>query len=207
MQNELTVESALDFLRNHQPMPNTDKVDCEDLLREYDNVINFFISHPDIRAVPLFFGSFGGGDGHGVYQYVHEVIKAFPVDVIAPHIIMALHSESEDIRAYAGEFSFHLKPYAPLIRPLFERLTDPNPDIRTCAVYGLSFQHSKFLKESLIELCENEKEQDVKAAYAELFELMNDPEQPCYYGTVLVQEVSSDQKPSVSAPIFIKNSE
>ncbi len=66
----MTTDDALDFLRRHQPMPD-DEVLTEDLIQQYDEVRQHFIDSPDQRCIPLFLGSFGDGDGFGVYQLVN----------------------------------------------------------------------------------------------------------------------------------------
>ena len=62
---------ALDFLQQHQPMPNDENI-TQDLIDRYDSARRYFISDPDKNAIMLFLRSFGDGDGLGVYQLVED---------------------------------------------------------------------------------------------------------------------------------------
>lgn len=99
-QNTLTKESALAFLRAHQPMPDTydPDIDCEDLIREWVRVCEFFTENPDIEALPLFFGTFGGGNGYECYQYLTHFIRKLDPVKATPYFIEALSSPSDAVR-------------------------------------------------------------------------------------------------------------
>jgi len=62
---------ALEFLQQHQPMPDDENI-TQDLIDKYDSARRYFISDPDEKAIMLFLRSFGNGDGLGVYQLVED---------------------------------------------------------------------------------------------------------------------------------------
>lgn len=68
---DMTVDEALSFLSDHQPMPSDEQL-TQNLIDKYDEVRKFFISRPDNRAIKLFLLSYGEGDGWGVYQLVED---------------------------------------------------------------------------------------------------------------------------------------
>lgn len=76
-------DEALAFLMRHQPMPaDTDLT--QDLIDSYDEVRKYFETYSDSCAIELFLGSFGDGDGWGVYQLVEGLFYKCPrSDVVA----------------------------------------------------------------------------------------------------------------------------
>ena len=128
-------EQAFDFLRAHQPMPDTFDltINCEDLVQEWDRVCEHFTNNPCIEALPLFFGSFGGGDGYGVYQTLRGYIEKLDPDEAASYFIEALNSPSSAIREQVSEFTLDLESTKPeYVETLWQRVEDPNeiPDVR-----------------------------------------------------------------------------
>lgn len=68
-------EQALEFLRNHQPMPDDDDTNfTAELLEQYDNIRIFFTENPCKESVPLFLNSFGKGDGSGIYTLIDGIL-------------------------------------------------------------------------------------------------------------------------------------
>lgn len=56
----MTKDEALDFLRQHQPMP-PDREFTDEVIRNYEEVRRFFLKHPYSECIPLFLNSFGEG--------------------------------------------------------------------------------------------------------------------------------------------------
>lgn len=101
----ITRTEAMDFLREHQPMPKDGQLE-EGLIKKYDEVRQFFLENPDEECIPLFLNSFGGRDGFGVYQMVEDVkywcvqISAnFPDISLFNSLVQLLESGDEDIKA------------------------------------------------------------------------------------------------------------
>ena len=107
--SKLTKDSALAFLREHQPMPDTNLVDCEELIEEWARVCEYFTKHPCLESVPLFLGSFGGGDGYEMYQAFGDMIEEYNPEDVLPYFIDALNSPSLPIREQAAEASLAIK--------------------------------------------------------------------------------------------------
>ncbi len=104
---------AIEFLKNHQPMPPTKSTTPEDsdslcpdeLMMEYDSVRKYFMEHPDEKAIPLFLNSFSFGDGYGVYQLVEDYLWLFPKETVTPYLVEAVASQSDSVQYWAVLFS------------------------------------------------------------------------------------------------------
>ena len=68
-------QSALEFLKSHQPMPDDGEITSE-LAQSYAQVAEFFTANPDAEALPLFFGSLTSGDGAGSFPLLEGVLLA-----------------------------------------------------------------------------------------------------------------------------------
>ncbi len=131
----MTTDDALDFLRRHQPMPD-DEVLTEDLIQQYDEVRQHFIESPDQCCIPLFLGSFGKGDGLGVYQLVEDVLMQHPPHQVIPHLETALSSSHRSIRYWAAEISANF-PSQQLLHPLSALLAEHDEDLVSASVIAL----------------------------------------------------------------------
>jgi hypothetical protein len=101
-------DDALEFLRQHQPMPNTGDCD-QNTLDGFDEVRRFFLVHPDDSCVPLLLHSFGGGDLHGIYQLVEDTVLAQSEEAVIPALVAALGSQSRDVRCWCAEIAANYK--------------------------------------------------------------------------------------------------
>ncbi|CVK17238.1 hypothetical protein Ga0061079_1293 [Apibacter mensalis] len=93
----MTQEEALNFLKEHQPMPKDEDL-SEELIRKYDEVRQFFLQNSNKECVPLFLNSFGYIDGLGVYQLVEDVILQFSSEDVVPYLKIALDSKEYSVR-------------------------------------------------------------------------------------------------------------
>ena len=107
---ELTKESALAFLRAHQPMPNLDELsedEFQGVMKEWAQVCEYFAKNPSLDAIPLFLGSFSEGDDAEVFQHFQYVVQAtveLDADTVARYMIEALSPSSPlPTRIHAAE--------------------------------------------------------------------------------------------------------
>jgi len=131
----MTIDDALQFLRDHQPMPPTESA-SDDLVRRFDEVRKFFIANPDERCVDLLLNSFGKGDAHGVYQLVEDAILAFPDEVVVPALAGSLRNPAGSVRYWSAQIAANY-PSQELAEPLIDLLKHGNLDERVAAVTAL----------------------------------------------------------------------
>lgn len=124
----MTKEDALQFLCNHQPMP-PDEEWTEELAKQYDQVRQFFINHPDPACIPLFLHSFGNRNGLGIYQLVDEVFQNYKPAQVVPHLTEALDSKHESVRYWTAQVCMDF-PNERLIEPVLKALKYSNEDTR-----------------------------------------------------------------------------
>jgi len=119
-------ETALNFLRAHQPMPPDDKL-TKDLIKQYDEIIDFFIQSPDPKCVPLFLNSFGDGEGNGLYEQVEQVFYTFAASEVVPHLVKTLKSEHAGVRYWSAQIAMDYS-VSELIDPLEQLLLNDEID-------------------------------------------------------------------------------
>lgn len=100
----MNAEVALQFLRDHQPLPPTSRIDGS-LLRRFDEICRYFAVHLDSRSVPLILNALGDGDGHGVYQLVEETVLAYPESVVIPALQQGLQSPFASVRYWSAQIA------------------------------------------------------------------------------------------------------
>ncbi len=144
----MTTNEALDFLRQHQPMPADDKL-SQDLIDRYDEVRKFFLSKKDARCVPLFLNSFGYIDGHGVYQLVEDVITQFSPEEVVPHLEIALHNPEYSVRYWCAQIA-SVFPSDKLLPKLQLILEFDDFDLKYAALTALE-QFEKYQSKPIIE--------------------------------------------------------
>lgn len=128
---------ALSFLRAHQPMPDDSDL-TQDLIDKYDEVRKFFINNPDNEAISLFLGSYGNGDGWGVYQVVEDVFYKCDPYYVTLEIKKILENPSvaSNIRYWVTQVSAAF-PDTKLKKGLEISLNSDNEDIREAAKISL----------------------------------------------------------------------
>lgn len=136
----MTTEEALDFLRQHQPMPDDEEAAeevAQEIIDGYENARKHFLDHPDVRCVPLFLNSFGDGTGWGIYQMVDEVLWQFSEDEVVPHLLQALASPLVGVRYWNTQIAMDF-PSPRLIPTLTHLVDDPDRGVRCFAIFALS---------------------------------------------------------------------
>jgi hypothetical protein len=160
-------KEALNFLAKYQPLPSDEELaQDENILEKYDEIRKYFIKEPDHRCIPLFLGSFGGGDGFGVYQLVEDVMWKFSKDEVLPHLIKALQSPSNDIKYWSIQIASGF-PDDLLIPILFQILEGADYDLRSMAIIAITQIKSKEVRNKLSFLLNNEKDLFVREAIVE----------------------------------------
>ena len=156
----MNADEALQFLKDHAPLPDDDDL-SDELIAEYDDVRKFFVANPDPRAIGPFLQSFGDGSGYGVYQLVEDVITQFPPEEVVPHLREALRSPHKGVRYWTLEMVSSF-PDDSLVGPTAENLTHPDADVRAAAASALSFLGNDDAVRALETALQTEADDDVR---------------------------------------------
>jgi hypothetical protein len=89
MPTTVTAESALAFLRKHQPMPS-DREITDEQGDKFVAILEFFEATPDERCIPLFVGAVSPGTTLGMYESIRFIFMAFPKETVSPHLLHGL---------------------------------------------------------------------------------------------------------------------
>jgi hypothetical protein len=140
----MSIEEAMEFLKNHQPMPSDEDL-TQEIIDKYDEVRKLFLANRVPECVPLFLNSFGDWDGFGVYQMIEDVIKKFEYSEVVPHIQKALKSQHRSVRYWNSQISA-IFPSEELIKPLGDLLKDDDCDVKYASLTALSQIHNDFVR-------------------------------------------------------------
>ena len=141
-------EEALNFLKEHQPMPADEDL-SEELIKEYDEVRRFFLHNKITECIPLFLNSFGYIDGMGVYQLVEDVILKFSMEDVVPYLIKALDSKEYSIRYWNVQIAANY-PIPELLPLLNKILNEKDFDIKYNALTAIG-QFALILTKPILE--------------------------------------------------------
>ena len=161
-------ETALGFLKLHQPMPNDDHLD-HGTISMYDDVRKYFLNNPDKDCLPLLLNSFGEYDGYGVYQLVEDVILKFEHEVVVEYLMESLRSHHNGVKYWCVQICASF-PDVRLIPSLKNLLNDPNEDIRISVITALSMISDERAVQILMNHSEIEKTETVKSFLTELLQ-------------------------------------
>lgn len=162
----MNTDTALNFLCENQPLPDDAEL-SEELITAFDEVRKHFIEHPDPRCLPLFLGSFGDGDGFGVYQLVEDVFRGFnPADVI-DELKEGLGSPRRPTRYWSAHIAAEF-PSDRLLRPLIDLLQGGDGDERSTAAIALKQINDSQANRALIEAAAKEQEPEVRELLEQL---------------------------------------
>ena len=180
----MTHEEAIRFLQLHQPMPDT-QIPCENgesaqkmelLLKQWNDVLDFFMEHPSEESIPLFFNSLGDEDGLGVYQSLTHYFPKFPPEVVIPYFKMAFRSPSPVIRAAAADYALDVDSGAQdFIEAMLPLLSDSDSEVRLSAINTLSSKVENGLfdwhkcEEFFKHTYDEEMDKDIRELYESIF--------------------------------------
>jgi len=188
----MTYEEAINFLKSHQPMPDTQiplpwenkelasqlANEIESLLTKWEEALDYFMEHPCEEAIPLFFNSLGDEDGLGVYQGLGHYLVKFPPEIVIPYFKSAFRSPSPIIRYWAADFALSIHSGTQdFIEAMLPLLLDSDENVRRYASSALSYKAEKgyfdwHLYETFLrQAYEKETEEDIKQSYEEIFAL------------------------------------
>jgi len=189
----MTYEEAINFLKSHQPMPDTQiplpwenkelasqlANEIESLLTKWEEALDYFMEHPCEESIPLFFNSLGDDDGLGVYTLLRHYLVKFPPEIVIPYFKSAFRSPSPIIRTWAADFALDIHSGAQdFIEAMLPLLLDSsNVGIRICTISALSSKARKgffdwHLYETFLrQAYEKETDKDIKQSYEEIFAL------------------------------------
>jgi hypothetical protein len=171
----MTRDDAIEFLREHQPLPP----DCDlgrELMVRYNEVRKYFLEYPDADSIPLFLNSFGSGSGFGVYQLIEDVIAKHPGAVVLPHLIEALRNTSGSVRFWSAQIATCF-PDASLVEPLMEILANGDSDERWAAACALSFIDDPRVIPAIKEVRDNNSDPEFEDILAGIFDNKTTSEQ------------------------------
>lgn len=131
----ITMNDAIAFLVQHQPMPCDEELGDE--IKKYEEVRKFFLDNPNEQCVSLFLNSFGGKDGLGVYQMVEDVIMMYNKDIVLPNVLEGLKSVYEGVRYWCVQIASDY-PDDSLFEPLCEILKSKDEDFKYVAITALA---------------------------------------------------------------------
>lgn len=155
----MTTNEALDFLRQHQPMPADIEL-SQDLIDKYDEVRKFFLNEKDIRSVPLFLNSFGNINGFGVYQLVEDVIIKFSSEEVLPHLKVALSRSEYSIRYWNLQIAANF-PSIELLPQLKILLKEDDFDLKYNTLTALGQFGSDVVKPIVEDFLEREQDEEL----------------------------------------------
>lgn len=134
------------------------------MYRQYDEVLSYFIEHPDPVAIPLLLNACGEGSGHGLYQTVEDAIVLHPLSIVLPHLLKALQNASPSIQYWNAHIAFYFSDDS-LITPLGDLLHSSNPDLRFAAAGSLEKIDNPRALELIDEALQKETEPDLIHLY------------------------------------------
>lgn len=168
----MTRDQAIEFLREHQPMP--DDADLDDATAEtYDEVREYFEANPDPECVSLFIGSFGDGLGFGVYQLVERTLARHPQDIVISAINNGLQSRFPGVQYWSANLAVAF-PDDCFLCPLLANLKSGNPNTKSMALGALASLatnlRSERARNAVLEFFDHETDEDLKSIAADVVE-------------------------------------
>jgi hypothetical protein len=116
----MSVSEAIEFLRQHQPMPGDDVI-TELQAGQFIAALRLLESRPTQEAIPLLLGSVSPNTGLGMYEHIGFVLRRFHPELVAPHLARLLNHSSAEVRCRAAWWCSDC-PDESLSTPLLERL-------------------------------------------------------------------------------------
>lgn len=153
-------EEAIAILKNFQPLPPDDELDDEQL-ESYEKVWAYFMHHPHVDCIPLFFNAFGEGEASGMYQLIEDLMIKFSSSEVLPHLQEALIHGSPSIKYWSAQIAARF-PAPELIEPLKNMLDSSYPKCRWAASRALASIHDPYIEDIFRSHLRNEQDIFVK---------------------------------------------
>ena len=118
----MDTNSALDWLRAHQQLPENSPQEVVDQL---DVVRKHLAKHPDPRCIPLMLGVFADHMGWGIFQLCDDVLVRYSQKELTPHLRDSLRSRNKGTRWWAAHWAMQFP--SPELRAELEALLN-NPE-------------------------------------------------------------------------------
>jgi hypothetical protein len=130
-QRAMTVNQALDFLKNHQPMPSDWDITNEEGAT-FAAILKYFEQHPDSRCLPLLIHSVSTETGLGMYEHISSVLMAHESGEVIPHLREGLKTGNDGVKFRCCWWATDVDAWEleEEIRPL---LHYPDDDVREAA--------------------------------------------------------------------------
>jgi len=141
----LDLDSALAFLRAHQPLPHDGELE-DDHRRALRDAIVVLRAHPAPEALPLLLGVPGGEDP--MYAQIDRALGAFPDAARAAALRDALSADSPHVRYWAAHAAAS-HPSEAHVEPLAALLREDDYDMRAAAISALARVEADAAKEAL----------------------------------------------------------
>lgn len=162
----MDVKEALEFLREHQPMPSDLDLDKK-IIDKYDEVRKFFLVYREPECIPLLLNSFGTGSGFGVYQLIEDVIKKYDSYEVIRHLKMTLKSSYKSIRYWNIQIASCF-PTKELLETLSELLDEDDFDIKYAALTAIGQIDDEEVLDVIKDFQEKEKDLELQELAQEI---------------------------------------
>lgn len=149
----MNLDTALEFLRRHQPMPSDAELTSEDALKlaECADVAR---ATKDERFIALLIGAFGMGTGHGVYETVVGTLVTFDRDNLIPVVANGLNCGVRSVEYWCCDIAGELCD-STIVDALIDKTLEPSSEVRERAVASL-WVLSKTVARAKTRVCEME---------------------------------------------------
>lgn len=138
----MTHEHWLDFLSQHQPMPDHPN---PELMALYKEATSWFYNNPNKKCIPLFLTSFGDWEDLHVYESVQSVLSRFQPEDVIPHLKSGLQNDNETIRFWCCD-TVRIFPDDSLVAYISPILESENSIVRYVAAAALEAIGSTYAK-------------------------------------------------------------
>ena len=126
-------DEMLDFLKDHQPLPDHPPTRIMDRFKE---ILCFFYENPDEACIPLLLQAFSEWDDLTLYESVQSVIRKFPKGAVLPHLKAALMSPHYSVRLWCADTASHF-PDRTLVPFLAKALEERSAEMRMASAVAL----------------------------------------------------------------------
>ena len=133
----MTLDDALIFLREHQPLADRPPRRVFDRFRA---ITDFLYQHPDPVVIPLLVNAFGMWEDETVAESAQSVLRQFSANLVVPHLRTGMVSKHEGVRFWSADTAAYF-PDQNLLPELTLLLHEPSVEIRLTAARALEKIH------------------------------------------------------------------